>query len=497
MENNPLEKYFRENRKNVIHKWLHYFEIYHKHLGHLRNKACVVAEIGVAMGGSLQMWREYFGPQSIIVGIDINPNCKQFTGNQIFIETGDQADTQFLESLKEKYPPFDVIIDDGGHFMHQQITAFEVLYDHLKTDGVYICEDTHTSYWEEYGGARQLPSTFIEYTKRLIDDLHAWHQQNATEKAIDFAKHTQAIHFYDSVVVLEKRLRDAPYPEKTGGALLKSCIDFEEKEKQLFKLMVELLGVKLPENIGLELFMQDTSLFAGFAGEKFEGLVWPENGETMIGYKRLKNIEYCMRSVIENNIEGDVIETGVWKGGSCIFMKGLLDAFDATGRKVWVADSFEGVPAPNPKKYPHDAGLNLYEEKTLKISLEDVQFNFLKYNLLDEKVVFLKGWFKDTLAGAPIEKLSVLRLDGDLYESTIDSLFYLYPKLAAGGYCIIDDFGAIPACRKAVEDYRRIMQIEARLEWIDWTGIFWRKERQVKQMAREAFDKEIEQLNIF
>lgn len=182
--------------------------------------------------------------------------------------------------------------------------------------------------------------------------------------------------------------------------------------------------------------------------ERVEGKIWPCYADTMIGLKRLNNLQYCIETVIKDDIKGDLIETGVWRGGGCIFMRGVLAAYGIEDRRVFVADSFEGLLKPDVDKYPNDKGDKLHAVEYLSVSEEEVKKNFLRYNLLDKQVVFLKGWFKDTLPDAPIEKLSVLRLDGDMYESTIDALNNLYPKLSQGGFCIIDDY-ALKGCKKS------------------------------------------------
>jgi hypothetical protein len=250
-----------------------------------------------------------------------------------------------------------------------------------------------------------------------------------------------------------------------------------------YEIKLRILGEN-PKNF---LSVIDTSINSDelrlLLNEKFEGTAWPKKGETMIGYKRLTNIEYCLKEVIKNDIPGVVIETGVWRGGTCIFMKFVLDAYNVNDKNVWLADSFEGLPKPDTTNYPDDKGIDLYKSKELAISLEEVKNNFKKYNLLDKRVKFIKGWFKNTMPTAPISKLSILRLDGDLYQSTLEVLIHLYPKLSIGGYCIIDDWGAIPACRKAVEDYRKIFNIDEKIEIIDWTGVYWRKEKEVSKVA--------------
>jgi hypothetical protein len=212
------------------------------------------------------------------------------------------------------------------------------------------------------------------------------------------------------------------------------------------------------------------------ATEREEGRNWPLYADTMIGLRRLDNLQTCIESVLRDGVPGDLIETGVWRGGACIFMRGVLRAHGVTDRRVYVADSFQGLPAPDPEKYPHDAGDTHHIHPFLAVSQEQVARNFERYGLLDDQVVFLKGWFKDTLPNAGIRALSILRLDGDMYESTLDALNALYPRLSPGGYCIIDDY-ALPNCRKAVDDYREAHGIAAPMMTIDWTACYWRHGR--------------------
>jgi O-methyltransferase len=212
------------------------------------------------------------------------------------------------------------------------------------------------------------------------------------------------------------------------------------------------------------------------ANKRENGQDWPAPlfAQTMIGVKRLNNLQYCVERVIKEHIPGDLIETGVWKGGSTIFMRGILKAYGDTTRKVWVADSFQGLPAPNPALYPEDIGDIHHTIDNLRVSEDAVKENFQAYGLLDSQVKFLKGWFKDTLPTAPIEKLAVLRLDGDMYESTMDAFVALYEKLSLGGYVIIDDY-CIESCRKAVHDFRKMKKIEDEIIDIDGSGVFWKK----------------------
>lgn len=214
----------------------------------------------------------------------------------------------------------------------------------------------------------------------------------------------------------------------------------------------------------------------GFDPEVREyGWDWPSNAHSMIGKKRMQNVRDLVESVIGNGVPGDLIETGVWRGGACIFMRGILKTYGVTDRTVWLADSFEGLPPPNDAKYPQDRGDSFHTFKELAVTLEEVRDNFARYDLLDDQVKFLEGWFRDTLPTAPIERLALLRLDGDMYESTMDALTPLYPKLSPGGYVIVDDYHVVPACKQAVEDFRTARGIVDEIVEIDGVGVYWQR----------------------
>lgn len=208
-----------------------------------------------------------------------------------------------------------------------------------------------------------------------------------------------------------------------------------------------------------------------------EGRYWPAFAHTMIGLKRLDNIQFCIEKVIEDNIEGDLIEAGVWRGGASIFMRAVLAAHGIKNKRVFVADSFAGLPKPNAEVYAEDKGDRHHVHDFLAVPRAEVESNFRRYGLLDNQVVFLEGWFKDTLPFAPIEKLSVLRLDGDMYESTMDTLTSLYPRLSKGGFCIVDDYSNLKPCKEAVEHFRASHNINDNIIEIDWTGVYWRKNK--------------------
>lgn len=237
---NDLEKFYFEAEHRLIDKWLHYFEIYDRLFSKYREKKIKMLEIGVSKGGSLQMWKNYFGEDAIIVGVDIDPKCKDFEEKNILVEIGSQEDRKFLHGLIEKYGQFDIVLDDGGHTMKQQITTFEELYPAVNFGGCYLCEDCHTSYWRGYNGGVRKRGTFIEYMKEKIDDLNSQHIEAVYEIIgskvrnpqilISVLEHTPkfllhflgifnigfksakitkdqiwTIQFYDSIVAIEKR----------------------------------------------------------------------------------------------------------------------------------------------------------------------------------------------------------------------------------------------------------------------------------------------------
>jgi hypothetical protein len=214
------------------------------------------------------------------------------------------------------------------------------------------------------------------------------------------------------------------------------------------------------------------------SNERLEIPEWEQNipsqVHSMIGLRRMDNIQMCVEQVLNDHVPGDLIETGVWRGGATLFMRALLAAYQVTDRCVWVADSFEGMPVPDLQHYPIDGLLSNYAAR-LAVSVESVQQTFARYGLLDDQVKFLKGWFKDSLPNAPITQLAVLRLDGDLYSSTWDVLSALYDKVAPGGFVIVDDYNVL-SCRQAIKLYRAKNQIREPIQIIDECGVYWRRD---------------------
>lgn len=214
---------------------------------------------------------------------------------------------------------------------------------------------------------------------------------------------------------------------------------------------------------------------------------WGKNRLSMVPWTALEHLHKCIKDTVSNNIEGDFVETGAWRGGSCIIAKSIYNYLNAN-KKVFVVDSFEGLPKPDFVKYPDDKNDTHYLDENMTAPLETVKDNFNKFGLLDDNVIFLKGWFKDTLPNAPIDKISILRLDGDMYESTIDVLKNLYHKLSIGGYCIIDDYHH-PACRAAVRDFRSGNGITEQIIKVDNDPLnevhFWIKKKQINYIDKD------------
>ncbi|HSS70543.1 MAG TPA: TylF/MycF/NovP-related O-methyltransferase [Casimicrobiaceae bacterium] len=202
---------------------------------------------------------------------------------------------------------------------------------------------------------------------------------------------------------------------------------------------------------------------------------WPARAHSMIGQKRMLQLQRAAELVLEREIPGDFVETGVWRGGACILLRAVLKAHGVTNRRVLLADSFAGLPPPDPEHYPADRGDTLYTYPALAVTLETVRENFARYGLLDDQVVFLKGWFRDTLPKAPIDRLAILRLDGDLYESTMQPLVALYDKVSEGGFIIVDDYNTFANCREAVTDFRQSRGILDRIHDIDGSAVFWQR----------------------
>ena len=206
---------FLTNDKRIIHKWKHYFPIYERHFNDFVYKPVTFIEIGCGVGGSLQMWKRYFGPHARIAGIDINPACKAFEEDQIEVRIGDQSDEKLLQSLVDEFGAPDIVLDDGSHMMSHIIASFHGLYPRMAKSGVYMVEDLHSAYWDEYEGGLRKPSTFIELCKNLIDELNADHTRGALSPN-EFTTSTLSMHFYDSVAVFERGTHTKKWAPQIG-----------------------------------------------------------------------------------------------------------------------------------------------------------------------------------------------------------------------------------------------------------------------------------------
>lgn len=212
------------------------------------------------------------------------------------------------------------------------------------------------------------------------------------------------------------------------------------------------------------------------ADSREKGLDWPLFGYTMTGRRRLNKLQECIETVLAEQVAGDIVETGVWRGGGMIFATALLTIHGDTERLVWCADSFEGMPVPTVEGQSFSGTEDFSDLVSHVVTVEQLKNNFRRFDLLSERVKFLKGWFRDTLATAPIEKIAVLRLDGDLYESTREALVPLYPKLSRGGFVIVDDYNSWEGCKKAVDEYRAEHGITSPIIEIDPHSVYWRVE---------------------
>ncbi|TKK68919.1 class I SAM-dependent methyltransferase [Ilyomonas limi] len=212
-----LREIFDNHNGRLIHKWDHYIEIYDQYFSKFRDREINILEIGLSQGGSIDMWKEYFGSKANIFGIDINPDSKTFEEEKVKVFIGSQDDKKFLNDVRKKLPPLDILIDDGGHTMKQQIFTFEALFDIVKPDGIYLCEDVQTSYWKLYHGKYKRSSTFIEYSKNFIDQMHAWFSEEPNKFKVDYlTRNIKAIHYYTNMVFIEKENMTEPFEVKKG-----------------------------------------------------------------------------------------------------------------------------------------------------------------------------------------------------------------------------------------------------------------------------------------
>lgn len=210
---------FLANQQLPIHKWAHYFPVYENILGRYKHRTCTLLEIGCNKGGSLHLWKRHLGPYARIIGLDINPESKLAESEQIEVVIGSQSDPDVLNTLVDRFGPFDIVIDDGSHAMQDINTSFRHLFKQVSIDGLYIVEDLHTAYWDEFGGGLGSQQSFIEFSKCVIDAMHVAYIRDATHWdafTLDVASQTRSIHFVDSLIVYEKGRRVRKYAPNLG-----------------------------------------------------------------------------------------------------------------------------------------------------------------------------------------------------------------------------------------------------------------------------------------
>jgi len=234
-----LRDIFNKLNGKLIQKWDHYIEVYDLYFSKYRGKEVNILEIGVSQGGSIELWKKYFGDKMHLYGVDINPRCKELEEDQVTIFIGEQEDRNFLNDLKSKIPKLDILIDDGGHTMIQQIVTFEEMFHHIKDDGIYLCEDTHTSYIDAFHGGYKKKNTFIEYSKNFIDYINAWHTENKrTLYVTDFTRSVYGLHFYTGMVLIEKKKMKEPVDIRKGEITV-GYIEYKAQKKESFLKQVK------------------------------------------------------------------------------------------------------------------------------------------------------------------------------------------------------------------------------------------------------------------
>ena len=320
----------------------------------------------------------------------------------------------------------------------------------------------------------------VDAPNDLATPRSAWRPETRTDRATDGAVRP----FDDSLA--PRRIELKPSDERYLD-LLKQTLTASMYEESAWRVIEAERGADRQQQAGIRRRIRDSIRRRVVRGLRKRGMViveprpfdpetrengidHPMFGFSMAGHRRLENVRTCVEDVIARGIPGDLLEAGAWRGGMTIWMRALLRQYNIIDRTVWVADSFEGLP---PSAGDHD-GPDLSHVEHLAVSLPQVKKNFERFGLLDGQVRFLPGWFKDTLPLAPVDRIAILRLDGDMYESTMDTLVPLYDKVSQGGWVIVDDYFAWDACRAAVTDFLGSRGLEPDIRRVDWTGACWR-----------------------
>jgi len=477
-------------------------ETYAVWLGRLHERICPRAylEIGVAKGHTLALAR----PPTRAIGVDPepNPDASFRTETHVFCETSDaffaRPDVRTIVGASD----LDLAFIDGLHHFQQALRDFinvealahprtvVALHDTYPLDEVTQRPERERRFysgdvWKAIWCLRRLrPDLSIStlatpWTGLTIVTGLDPQSRVLTERFDEIVAEAAALDYAEMEPRLPEMLGLTTNDQAAFDAAVAPALSADAGDPpgavpptdRYVDLLIRTLANTIYEDVSMHP-KQDRAYRSEL---RREGADWPQAAHTMVGLRRLQNLADLVRRTLDEGVPGDFIETGVWRGGCCILMRGVLAAASVDDRKVYVADSFEGLPPPNAEAYPKDEGLHLEGIAELAVSLEQVKANFDRYGLLDDQVVFVKGWFSQTLPALEAGPFALIRLDGDLYESTYVALEALYPKLSPGGYVIIDDYGAVAQCREAVADYRTQQGIDAPIHTVDWTGAWWRK----------------------
>jgi O-methyltransferase len=466
MSLNVIATKFETDKNSSYHN---YTKLYQKYFEPIRFNNLKVLEIGVLLGSSMRTWLEYF-PNAQLIGLDIDPGCWKSDNNRCQIVIGDQENREFLTNFARTYGPFDIIIDDGGHSMLGQQLSAEVLFPALNSGGIYVIEDLHSCFMTgPRFGTDKYPSTFTYLAERVQDLQLNGKNQNQVFYA-DKSNHLKTmnpspiLNFWEQDLSYVHHYRSIVFMGKNTADDTPNTTDRQNYLDNMAKTVLDYYYIPIS--------LQSGSKFSDYDLE--HGTTWPDRAVSMIGLRAMRNIQECLEKVIIDNVEGDVLEAGVWKGGASIFMRAILRSYNQK-RKLYVCDSFEGLPPPDPK-YAADVGDMHHTVRYLAVDLPAVKANFKRFGMEDSLNIFVKGWFKDTLPNlTEIKSLALLRLDGDMYGSTIETLDSLYHKVSKNGFIIVDDYG-LTGCKRAIDDFRRIHNITEPMVMVtDTQKMYWRK----------------------
>jgi O-methyltransferase len=422
---------------------------YEQYFESKKHETINVLVLSVLQGHSLKMWLDYF-PHATLVGVD---NRLQFSSSdpRVTLVEGDQEDAEFLHLVGQDYGLFDIIIDDGGHTMKGQQVSLQVLFPFVKPGGLYAVDFLYERVLDlQFHGKCENAEAFSKDVENYLKTFS--NLPLLTSWDLEF------VHFYRTRAFLRK----LSHPD----LLCKISVE------SLQRMYLDTCAKTLVDYYYIPISVQTGHRFTEF--DLQHGTTWPDRAVSMIGLRALKNIQVCLETILRENIAGDLVEAGVWKGGASMFMRAILRAHGEQTKKLFICDSFEGLPPPE-SQYEADHGDTHHTVKYLAVDLESVKQNFRRFGCQHPKNVFVKGWFKDTLSQLPTDQVALLRLDGDMYGSTMETLEALYDKVVPGGFILVDDYG-LTGCKMAIDAFRKLRHItEPIIEVTATQKVFWRK----------------------